>query len=180
RAQGRRSGYHRLPMSPSHVYRRRLGAAAGAALAWTLAATNVIAAQTGSTALTPCRLNGVVYQVSCGVVKRPLDPDKPQGIEIDVHYAVIPALARNKEPDPIFFFAGGPGQSARELAGELSARLARLSNRRDLVLIDQRGTGRSAPLECNDDDPALPLAELLDPARQLERLESCRERLAKL
>jgi pimeloyl-ACP methyl ester carboxylesterase len=156
-----------------------LGCAAPTALAWIFAALSLAVFQPEAAALTPCRLGGLAHEVSCGVVKRPLDPANPQGTQIDVHYAVLPALARNKEPDPIFFFAGGPGQSAIDLAGQLAARLQRLINRRDLVLIDQRGTGRSAPLECDDDDLALPLAELLDPARQLARLESCREKLQK-
>src|SRR5688572_12611347 len=153
---------------------RGLGYSARAALACVLAAPSLVAAQPESAVLTPCRLRGLAHEVSCGVLKRPLDPANPQGTQIDLHYAVLPALARNKEPDPIFFFVGGPGQSAIDLAGQLAARLSRLTNRRDLVLIDQRGTGRSAPLECEDDDLARPLAELLDPARQLARLESCR------
>ena len=81
--------------------------------------------------------------------------------------AVLPALARNKRPDPVFFFAGGPGQSAIALAGPVGRLLGRFSNRRDIVLIDQRGTGRSAPLVC-DGDEALqrPLARDGRPAGQ--------------
>jgi pimeloyl-ACP methyl ester carboxylesterase len=114
-------------------------------------------------------------------VKRPLDPARPEGAAIDVHFAVLPALARNKLADPVFFIAGGPGQSAIELAGPLAAQFARLSNRRDLVLVDQRGTGRSAPLRCDDDEDVLrPLAETIDEAAQLKRLAACRERLSAL
>lgn len=123
--------------------------------------------------LAPCRLPGLEHEVQCGVVKRALDPARPAGPQVDVHFAVIPALARNKKPDPVFFFAGGPGQSAMSLAGPIAASLARFANRRDVVLIDQRGTGRSAPLECDDDDPARPLAEQLDPQRQRARLRDC-------
>jgi pimeloyl-ACP methyl ester carboxylesterase len=101
-------------------------------------------------------------------------------VQIEVHFAVLPALARNRKPDPVFFFAGGPGQSAIDLAGAMSALFARLGNRRDIVLIDQRGTGRSAPLACEDEQPARPLAEVADPARTLARLGQCRARLAAL
>ena len=95
----------------------------------------------------------------------------PHGTQIDVHFAVLPALARNKLDDPVFFIAGGPGQSAIELAGPLAAQLARLSNRRDLVFVDQRGTGRSAPLRCDEDAEAMrPLAESVDESAQLKRL----------
>lgn len=127
--------------------------------------------------LKPCRLQGLENDAWCGVLKRPLDPAKPQGTQVDIHYALIPALARNRKPDPVMFFAGGPGQSAMDLAGPVSRMLARLSNRRDLLLIDQRGTGRSAPLLCEDTPPTAPLAEALDGPRQVEKLQACRTRL---
>lgn len=129
---------------------------------------------------TACRLPAVELDTRCGSVSRPLDPARPDGARIAVHYAVLPALARNKKPDPVFFFAGGPGQSAIALAGPLSHLLGRLANRRDVVLIDQRGTGRSAPLVCDSPDPAQPLAALLDERSTLQRIERCREALRKL
>jgi pimeloyl-ACP methyl ester carboxylesterase len=130
--------------------------------------------------LKPCRLQGVEHDAQCGTLRRPLDPAVPQGVQIDLHFAVLPALARNKKPDPVFFFAGGPGQSAMSLAGPVSRLVARLGNRRDVVLIDQRGTGKSAPLKCEEDRPTQPLAESVDPARQLQRLQACRLALEKL
>ena len=130
--------------------------------------------------LTPCRLSGLSHEALCGTVHRPLDPTQPAARQIDVHFAVLPALARNKLPDPIFFFAGGPGQSAMELAGAVSGLFARASNRRDIVLIDQRGVGRSAPLRCAEDTPTRPLAESLDAARQLALITACRDALMKL
>jgi pimeloyl-ACP methyl ester carboxylesterase len=131
-------------------------------------------------AATPCRLAGVEHEALCGSVRRPLDPAQPQGAQIDVHYAVLPALARNKKADPVLFFAGGPGQSAIGLAGPVSAMLTRVLNRRDVVLIDQRGSGRSAPLKCAPDDPWAPLAEAFDSGRLRQRLAACREALQRL
>ena len=130
--------------------------------------------------LKPCRLQGVEHDAQCGTLRRPLNPAAPQGVQIDVHFAVLPALARNKKSDPLFFFAGGPGQSAMSLAGPVSRMAARLSNRRDVVLIDQRGTGKTAPLKCEEDRPTQPLAESVDPARQVQRLQACRAALEKL
>ncbi len=141
---------------------------------------------TSETKLKPCRLTGVSHEVLCGTVQRPLDPiqlpkqQPTKGRSIDVHFAVLPALARNKLPDPIFVFVGGPGQSAMALAGPLSGLLARAANRRDIVLIDQRGTGRSAPLHCAEETPTRPLAEVADGARQLQALDICRQRLTLL
>ncbi len=140
-----------------------------------------IAPPVTASTLEPCRLDGLVHEALCGSVSRALDPARPDGRRIDVHFAVVPALARNKLDDPVFFIAGGPGQSAIELAGPLAAQFARLSNRRDLVFVDQRGTGRSAPLRCDDDaDWARPLAEAVDESAQLRRLAECRERLQTL
>lgn len=130
--------------------------------------------------LSPCRLSGVEHDALCGTLKRPLDPEQPGGAQIDLHYAVLPALARQRKPDPVVFFAGGPGQSAIELAGTVSRLLARVGNRRDVVLIDQRGTGRSAPLACDEPKPTQPLADAVDLTRQAVRLRECRQRLQAL
>lgn len=125
--------------------------------------------------LEPCRLPGVAHDAQCGRVARPLDPSRPEGPTIDVHFAVLPALARAKRPDPVFFFAGGPGQGAIDLAGHVGRLLARFGNRRDIVLIDVRGTGRSHALTC-DDDPLQP--EFADPDAQIVMLLACRDALA--
>lgn len=126
-----------------------------------------------------CRIDGVPTELQCGSLARPLDPSKPQGPLIDIHYVVVPAMARNKIKDPVLMLAGGPGQSAIQVAPLVLPRLARLNNRRDLVFIDQRGTGRSAPLPCPDDSK-LPTAEALDGQAVYRRLEQCREALQKL
>lgn len=145
--------------------RRLLAAAALLALAGLPAAA--------APGLVPCRLDGIEHEARCGQLERPLDPAQPAGRRITVHYAVLPALARNKQPDPVFFFAGGPGQSAIELAGPISGMLARFRNRRDVVLIDQRGTGRSAPLLCDDEEGQAPLAQQFERGEQRHRMAQC-------
>ena len=139
----------------------------------TLVCTAPLQAAEPRPGLKPCWLPGVEHQAWCSTLKRPLDPAQPGGVQIDIHFAVLPALARNRKSDPVMFFAGGPGQSAMDLGGGVSRLLARLANRRDVVLIDQRGTGRSAPLACPEVEATAPLAALLDPARQLERVKAC-------
>jgi pimeloyl-ACP methyl ester carboxylesterase len=126
-----------------------------------------------------CRVPGIRNEVQCGHVSRALDPARPDGPRIDVHYVVVPAMARNKLPDPVFMLAGGPGQSAIAVAPGTLGLFARLNNRRDIVFVDQRGTGKSAPLECEDERRA-PLAEQADPAAQFRRLAACKQQLLKL
>jgi pimeloyl-ACP methyl ester carboxylesterase len=144
-----------------------------ALLLLTGAASSAPPPRTDAPLLQACRLRDVEHDALCGVLPRPLDPGRPEGTQIEVHFAVLPALARNKHPDPVFFFAGGPGQSAVELAGTVGRLLARLSNRRDLVLVDQRGTGRSASLACPELSPTLPLREVVDAGRVEARLIAC-------
>lgn len=129
--------------------------------------------------LQPCRIAGIPNELQCGSLQRPLDPARPDGVKIEVHYLVVPAMARNKQPDAVLMLAGGPGQSAISLAARVLPRLSRLGNRRDLVFIDQRGTGRSAPLQCPDDSK-LPIVEQLDEEAQMKRLQACRAELEKL
>jgi len=149
-------------------------------LAVVLAAGCGAASAAAPLALHTCRLTGLDHDAQCGVLKRPLDPAKPQGTQIDLHVVVIPALARQKLPDPIFFFAGGPGQSAIGLAGTIEHLTSRLGARRDLVLIDQRGTGHSAPLQCDVPEPDEALARALDRSRAIAALDACRTKLQQL
>ena len=118
--------------------------------------------------------------MQCGQLRRPLDPAQQAGPSIELHFAVLPALARNEKPDPVVFVAGGPGQSAIALAGPISQMLARFGNRRDIVLVDQRGTGRSAPLRCDDHHPGAPLAETANVRAQAKRALECLARLQAL
>ncbi|KPF45764.1 cysteine protease [beta proteobacterium AAP121] len=158
---------------------RHVALAVGVA-AWAAASASQAHAAEARPGLKPCRVQGVVHDAQCGVLRRPLDPAQPQGVQIDVHYAVLPALARNRQSDPVFAFAGGPGQSAIALGGQFSRLLGRLGNRRDIVLVDQRGTGETAPLYCDMGSPFAPLAEGLDNPRQAARLQACRAQLQKL
>jgi pimeloyl-ACP methyl ester carboxylesterase len=75
-----------------------------------------------------------------------------KGRTIPVHFVLIPATGPHRAPDPVVYFAGGPGDSAvAEITSELPD-LLNLNVRRDLVFIEQRGTGQSNPLTC----PAFP------------------------
>ena len=137
------------------------------------------AAQAQERALSECRVPGIRNSVQCGVVQRALDPARPDGPKIDVHYVVVPAMARRKLPDPVFLLAGGPGQSAIDVAPQAFGLFSRLNNRRDIVFLDQRGTGRSAPLGC-DDPKRDTLAEQADPEQQFKQLMQCKAALLKL
>lgn len=142
-----------------------------------IAMSSTRAAET-SPQLERCAIDGIAQRVWCGRLNRALDPSHPEDLRFDLHFVVVPALARRKHPDPVMVLAGGPGQSAIDVAGQLRSVLARVNNRRDLIFVDQRGTGRSAPLRC-DDSSREALSET-DAADQVAQFAACRERLEKL
>ena len=63
-----------------------------------------------------------------------------------------PAKIRPGSYDPIFVLAGGPGQSITEVYPAIAPAFDRLHRERDIVLVDQRGTGGSGPLVCPRSD----------------------------
>lgn len=140
-----------------------------------LALTACRPSTTGVADLEMCRIPGIEREIKCGTVRMPENPDAASGRTIEVRYAVIPAIARNKQPDPIFVFAGGPGQAATKVARQVMPVLAELNARRDIVLIDQRGAGRSNALECEVDEGSL--ASTLEPEQQIARLDLCLKKL---
>jgi len=131
--------------------------------------------------LQPCRVAKVDNEVKCATFEVFENRTTGQGRKIALNIVVLPAIARNKEPDPVFFFAGGPGQSAAGLAREALAIVGGLNNKRDLVLIDQRGTGKSNGLNCKVPDATSP--EMSDPAKReassRKAIETCRDELGK-
>ena len=137
------------------------------------------AAPAASSPLGDCHVAGIRNGVLCGSLLRPLDPARPQGASIPIRYVVVPAMARRKFPDPVFLLAGGPGQSAIAVAASTMALFSRLNNRRDIVFVDQRGTGASAPLVCPDAEHES-LAEQADPDRPYRLAVECKAQLLKL
>ncbi|HET7755189.1 MAG TPA: alpha/beta hydrolase [Anaeromyxobacteraceae bacterium] len=87
----------------------------------------------------------------CGTVEVPEDWERQDGPRIRIAFAVLRAQSTTPASDAVFFLAGGPGQSARAEFVGIAAAFVRVVEHRDIVVVDQRGTGRSAPLECPAD-----------------------------
>lgn len=103
----------------------------------------------GPLALSSCNLPGVTEPARCGVLEMPENPDRPDGRRLPINVAVVPALVGPALPDPIVVLMGGPGEDAISAAAEFATRFAPLRGDRDLLLVDQRGTGRSRALRCD-------------------------------
>ncbi len=101
--------------------------------------------------LAACRLPGVDSPAQCGTYEVWEDRDAKAGRRITLNLAVVPARLRARDADPIVVLAGGPGQGAVALAAQVMPLFAKLNDSRDVVFLDQRGTGDSNPLDCEDD-----------------------------
>ncbi|MGZ9166665.1 MAG: alpha/beta hydrolase, partial [Anaerolineales bacterium] len=127
--------------------------------------------------LTDCVLSspGVEVQMDakCGSLAVSEDPSNPQSRQIMLHVAVVEAIKRSPEPDPLFILAGGPGQSAIEVFPAISSALFRIHEKRDIVLVDQRGTGKSNPLRCLDPEAD----ETLEEEQVIALLQDCPKKL---
>ena len=91
----------------------------------------------------------------CGVFTRPLDPMNEHAGTIDLKVAVIPALSLEPATDPFVPIAGGPGQSTIQFYAGWTSAFERVRKDRDILLLDQRGTGGSAPMACELDEDAI-------------------------
>ena len=106
-------------------------------------------ATAASLELTPCELPGTSETARCGSLDVYENREARSGRRIPVRVAVFPAKSPKPAADPLFVIAGGPGQSAVEFAGLLIADFAFAHQRRDIVFVDQRGTGGSNGLHCS-------------------------------
>ena len=95
-----------------------------------------------------------------------------KGRKIDLNIAVLPAFANRPEPDPLFFLAGGPGQAATDLGPLISRLFKKVLAHRDIVFVDQRGTGLSNPLDCEWNKEG-DLAKMLRVEPPLKEIEAC-------
>ena len=120
-----------------------------------------IAVDAAGIELSPCDLSArdgrQEVDAQCGTLEVPLNPDDPDGGTIELFIAVVDALAEQPSPDPLVVIAGGPGEAATRFYVTAAPAFSEILRDRDIVLVDQRGTGRSAALRCDDgqDDPFL-------------------------
>ncbi len=98
--------------------------------------------------LEPCRLSGFGRLAECGEVKVFENRDTKMGRKIALRVVRLPARGSSAQPDPLFLLAGGPGQAASEAFVPMLGLFGDIGLQRDLVMVDQRGSGSSAPLDC--------------------------------
>lgn len=114
-----------------------------------------------------CRVSVKGASIQCGVVTVPASPDSDETMEIAV--ARVFSKSKSPEADPIVYLEGGPGAASLQSLEFLVEAFAPLLAKRDLIFVDQRGTGQSTPsLDCYDEGTDL-----------LEMLDACYTRVSK-
>ncbi|MDE2774663.1 MAG: alpha/beta fold hydrolase [Chloroflexota bacterium] len=125
------------------------------------------------------------FTTNCGYLRLPQDYDKPDEGNIAIYFIQVKAKNHPSKSDPLVYLVGGPGSSGSQLLPVSFRKYLRaFADERDIIIIDQRGTGESAPrLYCREawDQLADILqshhaehAELL-----LEILAACHQRLTR-
>ncbi len=106
----------------------------------------------GQIEFTPCELKSPrspgFIEAECATYAVPENPAELTGRKIELNLTLIPAKSREPKPDPVVFLAGGPGQGASDAYLSAAAAFAPLRKDRHVLLVDQRGTGKSNPLPC--------------------------------
>lgn len=119
-------------------------------------------------------LPGLVASSRCALFRTPENPDAPEGRQLDLQVMIVPAVRPLPEPDPFVILVGGPGQAATVDALQVVPAFERIRRDRDILLVDQRGTGALSPFDCDfsDEDSLQAESELLL-ERQARLLQAC-------
>ncbi len=133
--------------------------------------------RTGTIALESCTLTapGLTFSQNarCGTLTVFEKPETQSGKTLDLKIAVIPAQSSSPLPDPLFLLAGGPGEAATRAFVPFVKALDRVNFKRDLVLVDQRGTGENSPFQCPAAEEASKKIDTQDTAALAQNLTQC-------
>ena len=124
---------------------------------------------------TSCHLPGWEEALRCVRVPVPLDPRQPGGEQLSLLAVVAPSYRQAAKADPLFVLAGGPGQAGSDVLPLLSQAFRKVRATRDIVFIDQRGTGRSGKLDCDN----TPGQDSLPDDAATQQLRDCLGRIKK-
>ena len=97
--------------------------------------------------LNDCHISG--EPVRCGTLRVPENRTTPAGRQMDLAIVVVPHSDRGESKEPLFILKGGPGERATADAEDTFQMFRSVRRDRDLVLLDQRGTGEPNRLQCD-------------------------------
>lgn len=128
-------------------------------------------------ALGPCADPQLGSDARCGAITVYENRAARSGRTLELNVVVLPAKG-SQVKEPLFFLAGGPGQGATDLAVLALQPFAAVREVRDVVLVDQRGTGSSARIDCPVDGQEKPqdvFGQLFDPEETRDCLSEVRQ-----
>lgn len=96
----------------------------------------------------PCTLPGVQGPARCGTLEVWENRAARSGRRIPIRFVVIPGTETGPAREALTYLAGGPGSAATNAAGWITSSFGPSREGRDVLLVDQRGTGGSYPLHC--------------------------------
>ena len=97
--------------------------------------------------LRQCTVQGVPAR--CGTLAVPENRDTGEGRKIRLRVVVVPARHKPPRADAFTYLAGGPGgAAASDMTASAVGIWGRVLESRDILLVDQRGTGGSHELSC--------------------------------
>ncbi|HEU5183495.1 MAG TPA: alpha/beta fold hydrolase [Gemmatimonadaceae bacterium] len=129
--------------------------------------------------LATCRVPDVEEAVQCATVDVPENRAAASGRTISLRVVILPSRAPVGAPRrALFYLVGGPGLPATTLADLVAAAHAPTRSTHDIVLVDQRGTGASNPLDCPLYGDSGDVAAYLGDQFPAARVRECAQRLA--
>src|SRR5215217_3734458 len=128
--------------------------------------------------LKPCKVEGIQEEVLCGTLSVWENRTTKSGRKIDLYMVVLPAQSPNPAPDPVFYLSGGPGYGSAGAAAGMAQFLAEIRKQRDIVLVDQRGIGKSHPLHCDLPGGESDLQGYMRSLFPMDTLRACEPKLA--
>jgi pimeloyl-ACP methyl ester carboxylesterase len=145
-----------------------------------LAACDTARLPGGLAKLKQCQLEGIEEKLFCGKLTVFENRATRTGRKIDLNIVVLPAFDQKTKAEPLFDLAGGPGEASTDAARFYANQGMEYRRRRDVVLVDQRGTGKSNPLSVpREKTPQYYLSEMY-PVDYVQNLRQTLERRADL
>lgn len=138
----------------------------------------------GTVEFTECIEEPYGYVTLCGYITLPQDYDNPEDHHVQIYYVQIKSINPTPQPDPLVYLVGGPGSSGSQLLlSSFQTYLRPFAEDRDIIVIDQRGTGFSNPsLYCQE--AIFGLSDILQSTSEthattvLDILSQCHSRLS--
>lgn len=133
----------------------------------------------GRLKLEPCNLPKLTQDARCAKYEVYEDRAAGRGRKIALNILLMPATGAKPAADPVFFLAGGPGQGAVSVIAAAGDYLSEIRREREIVFIDQRGTGASNLLDCSTRGDRNDMRSYFGDPYRAEAVRACRAELEK-